>query len=219
MARRMYRGGVYLGISLSLLTAWQLLASFGIQWYTIARLGAGSQTDALYAGSTLLQLCSAVVLDQVSVVLVPLLAAREEHERAALAWPLFVGIGSLFALVTLLLYGVAPYLVPSMAPGFSDPTAVLAVELARIQLLGLLGAACFTVLSALYQARNRFLWPSGAVLLDTRWLLDLSGGAGKCRCATSSLGAGTAVVRAGVAPGAGAGPLVARLYEPWRRVS
>ncbi len=136
MARRMYRGGVYLGISLSLLTAWQLLASFGIQWYTIARLGAGSQTDALYAGSTLLQLCSAVVLDQVSVVLVPLLAAREEHERAALAWPLFVGIGSLFALVTLLLYGVAPYLVPLMAPGFSDPTAVLAVELARIQLLG-----------------------------------------------------------------------------------
>lgn len=174
MARRMYRGGVYLGISLSLLTAWQLLASFGIQWYTIARLGAGSQTDALYAGSTLLQLCSAVVLDQVSVVLVPLLAAREEHERAALAWPLFVGIGSLFALVTLLLYGVAPYLVPSMAPGFSDPTAVLAVELARIQLLGLLGAACFTVLSALYQARNRFLWPSGAVLLSTLvgcWIL------------------------------------------------
>ncbi len=165
MAGSMNWIGVRLGVSLSLLTAGQLLTSFGIQWYTIAHLGAGSHTDALYAGSTLLQLCSAVVLDQVSFVLVPLLAAREERERRALAWPLFVGIGSLFVLVTMLLYGVAPYLVPLMAPGFSEPTALLAVELARIQLLALLGAACFTVLSALYQARNRFLWPSGAVLI------------------------------------------------------
>lgn len=161
------RNDLRLGVSLSLLTMGQLLTSFGIQWYTIAHLGAGSQTDALYAGSTLLQLCSAVVLDQLSFVLVPLLAAREEHERAALAWPLFVGIGGLFAMVTLILYGAAPYLVPFMTPGFTEPTALLAVELGRIQLLGLAGAACFTVLSSLYHVRNRFLWPSGAVLLCT----------------------------------------------------
>ena len=177
MTGSLERNGARVGVSLSLLTAGQLLTSFGIQWYTIARLGAGSHTDALYAGSTLLQLCSAVVLDQVSFVLVPLLAAREERERAALAWPLFVGIGSLFALATLLLYGAAPYLVPVMAPGFAEPTALLAVELARIQLVGLLGAACFTVLSALYQARNRFLWPSGAVLLCSLigWSLLVAG--------------------------------------------
>ena len=166
MAASVNRNGVRVGVSLSLLTTGQLLTSFGIQCYTIARLGAGSQTDALYAGSSLLQLCSAVVLDQVSFVLVPLLAARGERERAVLAWPLFVGIGSLFALVTILLYVAAPYLVPLMTPGFTEPTALLAVELARIQLLGLFGAACFTVLSALYQARNQFLWPSGAVLIS-----------------------------------------------------
>ncbi len=168
------RNGVRLGVNLSLLTAGQLLASFGIQWYTIARLGAGAETDALYAGSTLLQLFSAVVLDQLSFVLVPLLSARQEHERGLLAWPLFVGIGLIFALVTLLLYGAAPYLVSLLVPGFSEPTRQLAVELARIQLLGLVGAACFTVLSALYQARNRFLWASGAVLLCSLfgcWLL------------------------------------------------
>ncbi|ODT44229.1 MAG: hypothetical protein ABS70_05995 [Nitrospira sp. SCN 59-13] len=174
MAGSMDRNGVRLGVSLSLLTAGQLLTSFGIQWYTIAGLGAGSQTDALYAGSSLLQLCSAVVLDQLSFVLVPLLAAREERERAELGWPLFIGIGTLFTLVTLLLYATAPYLVPLMTPGFNEPTALLAVELARIQLLGLLGAACFTVLSALHQARNQFLWPSGAVLISTLvgwWIL------------------------------------------------
>lgn len=177
MAGSMDRQGVRLGVSLSLLTAGQLLTSLGIQWYTIARLGAGSQTDALYAGSSLLQVCSAVVLDQVSFVLVPLLAARDDRERAVLGWPLFIGIGALFTLVTLLLYAVAPYLMPVMTPGFADSTAVLAVELARVQLLGLLGAACFTVLSALHQARNRFLWPSGAVLIATilGWWILMAG--------------------------------------------
>ena len=65
MAGTVDGNGMRLGTSLCLLAAGQLLASFGIQWYTIARLGVGSDTDALYAGSTLLQLCSAVVLDQV----------------------------------------------------------------------------------------------------------------------------------------------------------
>lgn len=177
MAGTVDGNGMRLGTSLCLLAAGQLLASFGIQWYTIARLGVGSDTDALYAGSTLLQLCSAVVLDQVSFVLVPLLAAREERERCILAWPLFVGISSLFALVTLFLYGVAPYLVPLMTPGFSTPTVLLAVELTRIQLLGLLGAACFTVLSALYQVRNQFLRPSSAVLVCSLlgWVVLVAG--------------------------------------------
>jgi peptidoglycan biosynthesis protein MviN/MurJ (putative lipid II flippase) len=166
--------GVRVGVTLSLLTAGQLFTSFAMQWYTIAKLGVGSETDALYAGSTLLQLFSAVVMDQLSFVLVPLLAAREERERSLLAWPLFLGIGSLFVVVTGLLYAAAPHLVPLTVPGFSGATAVLAIELSRIQLIGLLGAAGFTVLSALYQARNRFLWVGVSVLvcsLLSAWML------------------------------------------------
>lgn len=161
----MGRNGVRLGILLSLLTAAQLISSFGIQWYTVARLGAGTDTDALYAGATLLQLFSAVVLEPLAFVLVPLLSARPERERRLLAWPLFVRIGSLFACVTLVLYGGAPYLVSAMVPGFSDVTRDLTVDLTRIQLTGLVGVACFTVLSALYHARNQFLWTVGALLL------------------------------------------------------
>ena len=87
MAGTVDGNGMRLGTSLCLLAAGQLLASFGIQWYTIARLGVGSDTDALYAGSTLLQLCSAVVLDQVSFVLVPLLAHQRRPEVRSTATP------------------------------------------------------------------------------------------------------------------------------------
>ncbi len=165
MAGSMGRTGVRLGVSLSLLTAGQLLSSFGMQWYTVARLGAGSDTDALYAGATLLQLFSAVVMEPLSFVLVPLLSAREEPERRLVAWPLFVRVGSLFALMTLILYGAVPYLVSVMVPGFSDATRQLAVDLTRIQLTGLVGVACFTVLAAFYHARNQFLWTGSALLL------------------------------------------------------
>ena len=84
----MGRNALGLGMGLSLLTAAQLLSSFGIQWYTVAHLGAGPDTDALYAGTTLLQLLSVVVMDPLSFVLVPLLSARPEDERRRLAWPL-----------------------------------------------------------------------------------------------------------------------------------
>lgn len=168
------RKGVRLGVSLSLVTAGQLLTSFGIQWYTIARLGAGAETDALYAGSTLLQLFSAVVMEPLSFVLVPLLSAREEPERRLVAWPLFVSVGSLFALLTLVLFGAVPFLVSVMVPGFSEVTRELAVDLTRIQLTGLVGVACFTVRAAFYHARNQFLWTGSALLLCSLigwWLL------------------------------------------------
>ena len=170
----MGRNGVRQGILLSLLTAAQLLSSFGIQWYTVVSLGAGTDTDALYAGTTLLQIFSVVVMDPLSFVLVPLLSAREERERRLVAWPLFLGVGALFALVTLVMYGAAPYLVSAMVPGFSDATRQLTIRLTRIQLMGLVGVAWFTVLSALYHARNQFLWTAGALLLCSLlgwWLL------------------------------------------------
>jgi putative peptidoglycan lipid II flippase len=160
----MGRNSVRLGVLLSLLAGAQLLSSFGIQWYTVAQLGAGADTDALYAGTTLLQIFSVVVMDPLSFVLVPLLSARPELERRRLAWPLFIGSGALFAGVTLVMYGAAPYLVSALVPGFSDATRQLTVDLTRIQLIGLVGVAWFTVLAALYQARNRFLWMAWSLL-------------------------------------------------------
>lgn len=182
----MGRHALGLGMGLSALTAAQLLCSFGIQWYTVAHLGAGPDTDALYAGTTLLQLLSVVVMDPLSFVLVPLLSARPEDERRRLAWPIFLGVGALVVLVTLVLYYAAPYLVRVMVPGFSDATRHLAVDLTQIQLTALIGVACFTLLSAFYQARDRFIWPAGTLLLCSMlgwWVLVIALSSGGVRLA------------------------------------
>lgn len=152
--------GIGLGMALSTLTAMQLLLSFGIQWYTIARLGSGPETDALYAGATLLQLFVVAVMDPLSCVLVPLLSARHEADRRGVVRPLVLGITALSALLMLVIVVAAPLLVSLLVPGFSEQTRTLTVELTRIQLVGLIGAASFTVLAALSHAGNRFLWPA-----------------------------------------------------------
>ncbi|MBA5870599.1 MAG: hypothetical protein GDA68_11485 [Nitrospira sp. CR2.1] len=157
--------GLGLGMALSALTAIQLLLSFGIQWYTIARLGAGPETDALYAGATLLQLFLVAVMDPLSSVLVPLLSGRTEADRRGSARPLCLGMTTLAGLLVLIIAAAAPLLVPLLVPGFSAHTRALTVELMRIQVMGLIGAAAFTVLAALSHARNRFLWPAGALVV------------------------------------------------------
>lgn len=159
--------GIGLGMALSTLTAMQLLLSFGIQWYTIARLGSGPETDALYAGATLLQLFVVAVMDPLSCVLVPLLSARHEADRRGVVRPLVLGITALSALLMLVIVVAAPLLVSLLVPGFSEQTRTLTVELTRIQLVGLIGAASFTVLAALSHAGNRFLWPAGSLVLSS----------------------------------------------------
>lgn len=157
--------GLGLGMALSSLTAIQLFLSFGIQWYTIARLGAGPTTDALYAGATVLQLFLVALMDPLSCVLVPLLSCRAEADRRRSVRPLFVGMTALAGLLVLTIAAAAPLLVSLLVPGFSDDTRALTVELTRIQVVGLIGAAAFTVLAALSHARNRFLWPAGALVV------------------------------------------------------
>lgn len=157
--------GLGLGMALSSLTAIQLLLSFGIQWYTIARLGAGPETDALYAGATVLQLFLVAVMDPLSSVLIPLLSGRTEADRRGSARPLCIGLTTLAGMLVLIIAVIAPLFVSLLVPGFSDRTRALTVELMRIQVVGLIGASAFTVLAALSHARNRFLWPAGALVV------------------------------------------------------
>ena len=154
------------------LTAGQLLTSWVFNGTRLRVWGRKSDGRPLRR-SSLLQVCSAVVLDQVSFVLVPLLAARDERERAVLGWPLFIGIGALFTLVTLLLYAVAPYLVPVMTLGFADSTAVLAVEPGKSSTVGIArGRLLHEVLCP--SGQEPVSWPSGSgVDCHDPWLVDL----------------------------------------------
>jgi putative peptidoglycan lipid II flippase len=154
-----------LTLQLSSLTALQILFAFGVQAYTVLRLGAGVQTDALTAGYTVPQVVMVASTDLLSFVLVPLLAGKSEQELKRRGWELFLGFGCIFTLLTCLAYAAIPPLITLLVPGFGRAGKQLAVTLARIQVFSLIGAAEYAVLSALYQVRGRFLRPVSTLLI------------------------------------------------------
>ncbi len=158
------RSGLWLGTMLSLIAAGTLLASFGIQWLTVSRLGIGIQTDAFYAGATVQQVISTLVMDPLMFVLVPYFSALTRDERITFGWFLLVAVflsAGLFSGVTAVF---APVIMAWVVPGFSPEAHSLAVELTRIQSLAVVGLSCFTVLACFCQAGKRFLWPALAAL-------------------------------------------------------
>jgi putative peptidoglycan lipid II flippase len=154
-----------LTLQLSSITALQIVFSFGIQAYTVFRLGAGVQTDALAAGYTVPQVLMAVSTELLCFVLVPALAGRAEHDLEAKGWELFIGIVGIFTVLTCITFVAMPPLIPLLVPGFTPSGKHLAIRLADIQVFSVIGSAAYAVLSALYQVRRRFQWPVSALLI------------------------------------------------------
>jgi putative peptidoglycan lipid II flippase len=151
------RERVKLTVLLCATTASQLVASVGMQWFAIAHLGAGIQTDALLAGMTLPLLCITLGVESVTFVLTPLLATQSEPVRSQHAWPLLMVVGAISAMAVITLALVAPVLMPVLVPGFGPEVRALTVMLTRIQLSTVIGAALYAVLAGLCQARGQFL--------------------------------------------------------------
>lgn len=163
--------GSRLSIQLSLLTGLQILFSFGMQWYVVTYYGAGFQTDALYTGWTVPQVLVTILIDTASVVLIPALSRCHEDEVHSHGWMLFLIMGVGFLGISWILFLLMPLIIPLIVPGFSAAAKQLAISLSRIQVFGLAGTGCYAILSALYQVRNKFIWPSLSVLLAaaTNW--------------------------------------------------
>lgn len=166
-----------LGLGLSAITIGQLASSFGIQWYTVAQLGVGPETDALYAGSTLPQIVMVVLIEPLGFVLLPMLSVRQETERRIVAGLLFWFTTAVSIFIVLLLLLLVPLIVPILVPGFSETTTQLTISLARIQTVGIVGAACMIVLSSLYHAGHKFIRPALSTLVWALmgWLLLIVG--------------------------------------------
>ena len=155
-----------LSLQLSAITGLQILVSFAMQWYVITYFGAGVQTDALYTGATIPQLVTILLIESLTVVLVPLLATSSEHELRERGWFLFISVGLLFATISVVLYFTLPLLIPLIVPGFSHADKQRTVALAQIQVFGLIGGACYAVLAGMYQVRDRFVVPPAAIFLS-----------------------------------------------------
>jgi len=155
-----------LSLQLSAITGIQILVSFGMQWYVITYFGAGGKTDALYTGATIPQLLTILLIESLSVVLVPLLATSTEEELAERGWFLFLSMGIVFGTISAVLFFALPWAIPLIVPGFSQVDKHITVVLSQIQVFGLIGAGCYAVLAGIYQIRERFIVPPAAVLFS-----------------------------------------------------
>lgn len=134
-----------------------LLLLLLLQWYTVAKFGAGSASDAVFASLTLSQFGLNVLTTLLMHVLVPLLALQDEGEFRATTWDLLhnaarwaLGFGALAALT-------AAVWVPWMFPGFDGSTLRTTVTLTQIQAVGLAGGTFTIVAWAAMRARGSFL--------------------------------------------------------------
>lgn len=154
-----------LSIKLGTLSAANIGISFLFHWYVIIQLGPGVESDAFFASATLPQLALVVVSGSLLHVLVPLFAGEKQEDLQRDAWAFLFLIGGSFGVVAITLAAIAPWWVPAIVPGFHEAAQSLTVELARIQLMGMVFAGITAVQSATYHARQRFLWAEFAPIL------------------------------------------------------
>ena len=144
-------------VQLSLVAALQIATSFAVQWYVVMCFGAGRETDALYTGATIPLLVNGVFVQSFKSVLIPILTPEDELEQRTQVWLMAVLSVLVFGAATAVLYGLAPYLVPVLAPGFEPATMELAIGLSRIQLFGIVGGAVSAIFLVEHYLKGRFL--------------------------------------------------------------
>lgn len=142
-----------------------ILLAFLFQWYTITLLGAGKETDALFAGMLVPQMVLGIFTGSLSYVLVPILATQEEQGIAKGGWTFLHAAALLFLAVVVVLFLSAGLWVPRIVPGFSASAKSLTVSLVRIQIISLLFIGPNGIVAAVCYARERFVRAECAVVL------------------------------------------------------
>jgi putative peptidoglycan lipid II flippase len=211
--------------NLGILAAANIGIAVVFQWYVFTQLGAGIQTDALFAGMTLPQLVLVVISGSLMHVLVPLLAGENEDRLCHDAWGFLILIAGLFGILATILYVTAPWWIPITVPGFSTEGQALTIELSRIQLIGMVFAAVNGVQWAAYHARQQFVWAELAQILSSVvslllliWLLPTYGVVAAAWISTLRMGLQTLLL----SPGMGR-PVWPDLHSPaisatWHRI-
>ena len=153
--------------TLAILASLNLAGGLAMQWYVIASLGAGVETDALFASLALPQALLAIVASSFMTLLVPLLSGEDETVFRRNAWTFTAATAGIFSTAGVVLVFLAPWWVPLLTPGLPLSARTLAVQLARIQLLAMVCTSMAGILGAVGRARMAFIWVECAPLLST----------------------------------------------------
>lgn len=156
-----------LTVTLGCLAGFNVLVAFFFQWYILAAVGPGPETDALFAATAVPQILLAVVTGSLTQVLVPLLAIESKDNFQKAVWNFYQAIGLILGTLALLLFIAAPLWVPWTVPGFSSGTLWLTVKLVQIQLVGMVFMGLNGVSWSVYHSRQKFIWAESSTVIGT----------------------------------------------------
>lgn len=146
------------GLVLGSLSAANMILLLMIQVYTVASLGLGRSTDAVFASLAFAQFILNILNTIVASVVVPLLAVRAPNERRRTAWDLFIVAGLAAAGIAIVAGFSAPLWVPLLLPGFTRQDLPTVVALVRIQMISVVGGALAAAAWGACRAFDRFYW-------------------------------------------------------------
>jgi putative peptidoglycan lipid II flippase len=158
---------MHLSVKLGCLAVVNVLLVFFYQWYILSAVGPGSETDALFASMVVPQLLLTVITGSMTQVLVPLLTIEDKEDFQKEAWNFFQGIGFVFFVLAVLLFGTATIWTPWIVPGFDFETRLLTISLVRVQLVGMVFMALNGVAWSAYHSRQKFVWAEMSAVLGT----------------------------------------------------
>ncbi len=135
------------------------------QAYAVLHLGAGVETDALFAALAVPTFVLAVLNTAVANVVVPILAGEEQERARRDSWTFLWWVTAAFVVLGLVLAVLAPVWMPYLAPGIDGADRDLAVDLSRIQMVAMVLNAQGTVVACCCQAGRRFRRPAVAMVV------------------------------------------------------
>lgn len=173
---------MHLNTILTGLAVGNIVLTFLVQWYVMITLGPGDITDAYIAAQTIPMVILSIVAASLPRVLVPILATTDVALSTKIALSVSVWTSVVFAMISVALYITAGKWVAIVFPGFSGEKELLAIELARIQLIGMVFIGLSSVFTAINHARSRFYRSEAAgialnvvAFLAILWLLPRYG--------------------------------------------
>lgn len=139
---------------LAAVSASQIAVTFVAQLAVIKVIGAGAETDALFASTTVPQLLVSVLVVSISQVLIARLALRTEEEASRIASFLTLLIGGAFAVVAVVLAMTSRLWLGVLFPALRDSVGETLVVLAAISFLGMVFQAMEMIVWAFHHSRG-----------------------------------------------------------------
>jgi putative peptidoglycan lipid II flippase len=132
--------------------------------------GAGPDLDAFFAAFRIPDLIfQLVAAGALGTALIPVLAGLFERDETARGWRVTSTVANLMllalGLLAIVVFILAPWIIPAVTPGFGPAQLDLTVQLTRIMLLSPILLALGSVANSVLNARHHFLAPAMAPIV------------------------------------------------------